>query len=135
MEILKGRDDGFQLWRDTFDFQGGSIWTGLDNVLEQLGDSKSVVARETYESCMYDLHMKLTDRRLGAPLPRPQDLHGLAHLRVHGRPEGVQREREREIEEKVGLEGYHFLSRKYGPVSATSRTPCSKESWSSLPGR
>ena len=33
LEILKGREDGFHLWRESFDLQTGSIWHGMEKIL------------------------------------------------------------------------------------------------------
>ena len=32
LDVLKGREDGFQLWRESFGHQAGSIWAGLDKI-------------------------------------------------------------------------------------------------------
>ena len=36
LDVLKGREDGFSPWRESFDLQAGSIWAGIEKVLEQL---------------------------------------------------------------------------------------------------
>ena len=53
--MLDGRDHGLALWRESLDLQAGSIWTGLEKVLEQLRGSKTVITREAYESCFLTL--------------------------------------------------------------------------------
>ena len=47
-DVLKDREDGFQLWRESFDLQTGSIWHGMEKFLETFRELKLVVDVEQY---------------------------------------------------------------------------------------
>ena len=82
LDVLKGRDSGFLLWREGFDLQTGSIWHGMEKVLETLRELKVVVNAEQYNiacnghrlNLLDDWHSDLVSRKLyiGAPHLRLQ---------------------------------------------------------------
>ena len=51
LDVLNGRDGGSALCRESFDLQAGSIWAGIEKVLEHLRESKTVINRSAYEFC------------------------------------------------------------------------------------
>ena len=53
LDVLKGRDDGFFIWREGFDLQTGSIWHKMEKVLETIRDLKEVVGVEQYNWACY----------------------------------------------------------------------------------
>ena len=54
LDVLKGREDGFLIWREGFDLQTGSIWHKMDKVLETIRDLKVVVDVAQYNKACYD---------------------------------------------------------------------------------
>ena len=46
MSMLKGKDDGFGGWRDSFDLQIGSVWMQLDKLLVEIRDFKGLFDQE-----------------------------------------------------------------------------------------
>ena len=51
--MLKGREVRFQLWRERFDLQTGSIWHGMEKVSETIRELKIVVDVEQYNKACH----------------------------------------------------------------------------------
>ena len=50
LEMFKGKEDGFHLWRETFELQAVSIWLGIDRLFENLRGETLVSDRKAYDT-------------------------------------------------------------------------------------
>ena len=115
LRVFEGRDDGFHKWREAFDLQVGSIWIGMDVILEGLRDRKEAVTRESYEAAFAEVDVPSGSN------PADWDyafvsrkLFMVLHNYMAIDPQKVIAE----AEGKCGLEAYRLLNKEYDPLSA-----------------
>ena len=110
--MLKGRDDGDQLWRENFDLQAGSIWAWLEKFLEEVRDSKAVVTEAVYMKWLEDGFGK---RAIGDWAY--ENISRKLYMVLHTHRSTDVKKIISESIDKCGFEAYRLLSREFDPLS------------------
>ena len=54
LDVFKGEEDNFAIWRETFDLQAGSIWHSFDRFLEALRDKPTTIDVDVFSATTHE---------------------------------------------------------------------------------
>ena len=119
LDVLKGKDCNFISWRECFDLQAGSIWHGIDKVLEYIRDETKTVNESTFEQLL-DIHLPdHVDESDANPADwKYKFISKKLFMVIHTHASFEVRKTIAESTERCGLEAYRLLSREFDPISA-----------------